>query len=267
MDDGEIVGDGPTADILADDAFLRGARPRGGRDEGGAFLPGGAPDTVDRRHLERREPVRPPERAREQRGNPPPPEVEPATHADPRHGKERLQPDNGGNKNPARDRQADEERDRGEREERAAERLGEAGRVWCSRSAGAETGARADQRPAPPGKDRGVPNAAETSRLRPTSATSQGRPSRNASARARADTPAPKRWPRGSMKRAGGGVRDTLRTPGRAGGGAIGALDHGNRGEARRGVSRCGGPGWAAARWSPADARRRQAHHYSPYSP
>ena len=86
MDDGLVVADGPTGD----DPGRRGA-PRGARARGpvGRRPSRRSADPVDRRHLERRQAVRPAEQPRDERRNPPAQEVEPAADADARDGEQR----------------------------------------------------------------------------------------------------------------------------------------------------------------------------------
>ena len=92
----------------------------------------------------------------------------------------------------------------------------------------------------------------------PTSTASQGRSNANASARIAADTPAPKRWPRGSMKRAGAGVRDTCMDSGSGRDGRADGAQGDGEGRGPEGVRRCGVPdGRPRARPSPALADDR----------
>ena len=151
----------------------------------------------------------------------------------------------------------------------AAEGLGEARRVLVLGLRRAEPQRGPDERPGAAGQEQAGAERGRDQQVEADEGDEPGQVQRaKASARTAAETPAPKRWPRGSMNRAGVGVSrdDVTGAPGRADGGVRGTRGDGEL--ARPGGGQAGRAtrgGQPRARPSPTLADDRSTA--DPYSP
>ena len=202
-----------------------------------------------------------PEEPGEERRDPPAQDVEPAADADAGRGEEDLERRDGADEEPAERRGAEGEGDGAEADEGGAQGLGEAGRVLVlelgRRARGAGPGGRPARR-GPAGRS-GCRTRPRRPGSGPTRTASQGSASTKAAARTTAETPAPKRWPRGSIRRAGGVRMDTGGLRGRGGrGDAVAARGGAARGWDPRGPREGAGGQRATATVPRAGTRRGQ---------